>query len=227
MSAVKRTGSAAGLRDVFHAKRKFLPKQVQDEMKVDGLQRQVRKLKRANAADTHAMNNAISTAMSNAGFVTYVSTIAIGDDNADRSGASINPLSLQFWHTMNSGTTQSQVMRYILFQDKQSYGAAPAVLDVLQTADVTSQYNIPNLLAKRFRILKDWTMTGVVGTAGATTGSLIQRKGTIRKLNKINFTGTTAAVASAGSGAVYLLGITSAAANVGTHDFRYTLKFNA
>lgn len=227
MSAVKRTASNAGFRESFKAKRKFLPRIVQDEMKVDDLQQQVRKLKKANAADVHAMNNSVTTALTNAGFVTYLSTIAIGDDNADRSGASINPLHFQYWHLINSGGTSTQAIRFIIFQDKQSYGAAPAVLDVLQTADVSSQYNIPNMLAKRFKILKDYTMCGVVGTAGATTGTLVQRKATFKKLNKVNFTGTTAAVASAGSNAVYLLGITSAAANVGTHNFHYQIKFNA
>lgn len=210
----------------------FVPKRsfsrlVQDEMKIDGLERKVRKLKKASNADLHVMNNQLTTALTTAGFVGLVSTVAIGDDNADRTGASINPLQLDLWHTINAGTTQSQVIRFILFQDKQAYGAAPAVLDVLQSADPNAPYNVPNRLAKRFRILADYSMTGVIGTAGATTGCLVQRKKTIRRMNKVNFTGTTAAAASAGSGSIWLLGITSAAANQGTHQFNWALSFNS
>lgn len=223
----KRSSSNAGLRDLFVAKKKYLPPRVQDEMKVDGLQRQVRKLKRASAADTHMMNNTINTALTTAGFVTYVSTVAIGDDNADRTGSAINPISLNYWHIINIGTAQTGAVRFILFQDKQSYGAAPAVADVLQTADPSSQYNVPNTLAKRFRILADYTHCGVVGTAGATTGCLTQKKRTIKKLNKVNFTGALSTAASSGSGAIWLLGITGAAANQATHGFSYSLKFNS
>lgn len=194
---------------------------IEEEQKHNRLVVAVKKLKKANAADLHMMNNSSATTLAAAGLVTYLSTVAIGDDNADRTGAAINPIDFTFHHNLNIATTG--IARMIIFQDKQTYGAVPAVLDVLQTATVDSQYNIPNALAKRFRILKDWVHTGVTGQSN----SLRSYAGRVKRMNKINFTGTTAVVASGGSGALYLLRVTNLGANQPTDSFSWTLKFNA
>jgi len=48
------------------------------------------------------------------------------------------------------------MVRYILYQDKQCNGAAATVLNILKTADFYSHYNREE--SERFRILKDFTV---------------------------------------------------------------------
>lgn len=217
---LKRSYATAGMTAAFPLSKRQ-KSEVQEERKHNNLVKSVKKIKKAVAADLHMMNNNSSTTMSSAGVIVYLATTAIGDGNADRTGAAINPLELDYYHNLNIATTG--IARMIIFQDSQTYGAAPAVLDVLATATVDSQFNIPNALSKRFRILKDWVHTGV--TAQST--SLRSYKGKIKRMNKIMFTGDTNAVASAGRGALYLLRITNLAATQPTDSFSWTLKFNA
>lgn len=209
-------------------KRKIVPtllsgpalKKVKEEEKVDNLQRAVRRLKKASSAEQHMLVNASAITYSNAGTVTYLSTIVQGDDVADRSGTAISPILFKYRHAI-VGTANAQC-RQIIFQDNSNAGALPAVLDVLQTAAVNSDYNVVNQMGKRFRILRDWVFT--IGPTTVSANILYQRK--INKLNKINFLGTTAAIASAGRGALFLLRVTDLAASQPTDSFNWTLKFN-
>lgn len=190
---------------------------------VNRMVKQVRQLNQVVHANRHQMNNAADlNPLTTAGTITYLSTIAIGDDNADREGAAITPDYLKVWITNNYfQSTGEGICRYIIFQDKQSYGAAPAVQDVLQTADPNSQFNVPNKLAGRFRILMDWMFTGI---NGETNQYHIKRK--TMKPGKVNFTGTTNNVNSAGMGAIYLLRITTTAAGDAPSDyFRWSIGF--
>lgn len=203
--------------------RRLVPVRNLRPQKIAKMARQVSKLNKAIYANRHQMNNSADlNPLTTAGTITYLSTIAIGDDNADRDGAAISPDYLKVWCTNNYFQAAGVgICRYIIFQDKQSYGAAPAVLDVLQTADPNSQFNVPNKLAGRFRILMDWMFTGINGQ----DKQFHIRKKTM-KPGKVNFTGTTAAVASAGMGAIYLLRITSTAAATAPSDiFRWSIGF--
>ncbi len=58
---------------------------------------------------------------------------------------------------LDAGATppNSDIVRVIIYQDKQTNGAAPTVLDILQTADLTSHYQLVN--KGRFNIFLDRT----------------------------------------------------------------------
>lgn len=220
MAALSRKRSFASLTPTA-----FLPAgkrmKVEEEKKHERLVKAVKKLKKAHGAELHQLNNTTALTFSSGGTIVYLATIAIGDDNADRTGASIDPISLVYRHVLRIATTG--VARMILFQDSQTYGVVPLVLDVLQTSTVDSQYNVPNQLAKRFRILKDWLHAGVTGQSTA----LRAYRGAIKKMNKINYAGAAATQASAGRGALYLLRVTDLAATQPTDNFTYSLQFNA
>ncbi len=68
----------------------------------------------------------------------------------------------------STGLVGDDIVRIILYLDKQANGAAPAVLDILETADFQSHYNLVN--QSRFRFLIDST-TAVNGAAAAGDGA--------------------------------------------------------
>lgn len=188
------------------------------------LARKVNRLNEVVKADLHMMNQqADLSTLTQSGTITYLSTIANGDDNADRTGAAIKPHSMKVQIMNNyAAAGGTGICRYIIFQDKQCYGAAPAVADVLQTADPMSQYNVPNRLAKRFRILMDWTFSGL-----NATDTQYHKKIKFIKPSRINFTGVGNTVASAGINGLFLLRITTTASGTAPSDvFRYQIKFS-
>ncbi len=96
-------------------------------------------------------------------------TIAEGNGEEQRIGRKITLKSVQWKVQLTLATTASagntaDTYRLIMYQDKQTNGAAAAVLDILETAVFNSFYNLAN--EKRFRILCDKT-----GTINSTAGS--------------------------------------------------------
>lgn len=190
-------------------------------MRAGKMVQSVKKLIKRSNAEQHIMNNESDITLAQAGTITYLSTIAEGDNNEHRTGAKITPDELSIRIILNTGAT-TQTCRYIVFQDTQCYGAAPAVGDVLHGAVVNSQYNVPNMISKRFRILYDKIFTGV-NTDGSSLRAIVIKK---RKMNAIQFTGTGLTAASAGRGALFLLRLTNVAAGNATDFCDWTLKFH-
>lgn len=182
----------------------------------------VKKLVKRSNAEQHMMNNAANITYSSAGTVTYLSTIAEGDGNANRTGGKITPDSLEIRMLLNTGTAQGQACRIIVFQDIQTYGAAPAVADVLHEAKIQSQYNVPNMVSKRFKILYDKVFTGVPTDGSSLRFIKIKKK----SLNTIEYVGVANDISAAGRNALYMLRLTSADANQATDFCSWTLKFH-
>lgn len=191
-------------------------------MKGGVLVKKVNKLVKRSNAEQHMLNNKSNVTYSAAGAITYLSTIAEGDGNENRSGGKITPDSLDIRMLLNTGAAQGQACRIIVFQDVQTYGAAPAVGDVLHEATVNSQYNVPNMVSKRYRILHDKVYTGVPTDASSLRYIRIKKK----SLNTIEYVGNTNAQNAAGRNALYMLRLTSATSNEATDLCSWTLKFH-
>lgn len=188
------------------------------------IKKDVRKLKKTTAAEIHSATFSSPITTAAAGTVTFLSTIAQGDTEVSRAGNAIAPLSFGYrYTTLAAAGGLNTYVRYIIFQDSQNQGVVPVATDVLAAADISSMYNINNELQKRFHIYKDWTQS--VQPPNIYNSALCG-KGHIKSLNRIMYSGATAAVTDARKGALFLLRITSAGANQPTSDFHWNLKFN-
>jgi len=97
----------------------------------------------------------------------------------------------------------------------------PAVGDLLESSSVVSPYNHAYTIAcKRFKIIDDYTLS-------FTTGGHLTRshQKTYNQQVPVAFTGTTAAIASSGPGAVYCLVLPDTAAVPGTLQLGCRLRF--
>lgn len=221
MASRKRTRSAAGFMLGGDPKRVMgrQPSRLDvDEQKINGLQRQVRKLKKADEIKFHDFASGITTAA--AGTITLLSGIAEGAGSAERIGQKIAPSKVTIRDGVIWPTVQAWY-RIIIFQDMGTIGAAPAVLDVLATAAWNASYNHANETNKRFRIHSDTILQGVPATNTAIQSRTVRKF----KLGTIKYIGATNAQASAGFGSLYVLRITSAGATQPTSDLRMELQF--
>lgn len=117
--------------------------------------------------------------------------------------------------------TTSLQARMILLVDKQPNGAAPAVTDVLVTAEPASQLNLNN--RDRFSILKDkqWSFDPYSYTTASGVASMSRQIYSLKCYKKCNvetiFNSTNGGtIADINSGAIYLMWIGSGAAGTNT-----------
>lgn len=117
-------------------------------------------------------------------------------------------------------TSPPQLCRMILFIDNQPNGAAPAVTDVLNTANSTSQLNLNN--RDRFKILRDETfpLGFVLGNAGGdiTAGDMTVADCNVYKklaVETIFNAGNAGTIGDINSGAIYMMWIGSQVAGPG------------
>lgn len=118
-------------------------------------------------------------------------------------------------------------IRHILFWDKQTNGAAPAVTDLLTVANVNSFLNMDNV--DRFQVIKDKTIVSNIGAMNSATGDRYGEtkwvKFNIKVPNvPIHYSSTTGAIAEIKSNNLYLLTIADTAATA-TLAFRARTKF--
>lgn len=192
--------------------------------RIEKIEKDVRKLKKFEAAAIHSATFSSAITLDDVGTLTYLGTISQGDQETQRNGNAISPISLEYrCHSLSSNLGVNTFVRYIIFQDNNSQGNLPTTSEVLASAAVNSMYAINNNLEGRFRILRDWSHTL---TPPNIDGSLKLFKGKIKNLNKMYFGGTGATVADARAGGLFLLRITTAGANEPTSDFHWGLKFN-
>ncbi len=101
-----------------------------------------------------------------------VNLIAQGTTESTRIGRKCNIRNIHWRYTIQKDAESvlggDDVVRVILYLDKQANGAAAAVLDILETADYQSFYNLAN--SNRFRILMDktWDMNAHAGGGNGT-----------------------------------------------------------
>lgn len=140
----------------------------------------------------------LNSTATTAGFLTYFSSIGQDDTLSGRTGDKIR-LKQVDW-TFSYSDTVLSVCRFILLVDRLNQGAAPAVTDILSSATVQAHLQPVNRLQNRFKILADVILDVAPGARQYLT-----RKGTIKLDIPTYFNGTSAALASAGKNAMFLL----------------------
>jgi len=162
-----------------------------------------------------------------AGSLELLSQIANGNGQSERVGRRINLVDIHLRFSLYpSDDFDSNYSRVLMFIDKQSNGAAPAITDVLTTSTYYSLLNPINI--NRFQVLYDsvrhstFNNNATLSIASTPTHFIETRKSL--KGRSIMFKGTGSTVSSIDSGAVYLLTISSSAAMTyqTTSRLRYT-----
>lgn len=149
-----------------------------------------------------------------AGVVTLINGVTQNTDYNQRIGRKILLKSVLIRadiYPYNTGTIDATIgeqVRFIVFYDCQTNGAAPAVADVLQGVGTNEALNLNN--RDRFKVLfdKDVSLESFKTTTGSlTTGS--PKLHSLKMYKKINmdtvFGGTGATVASITSGGLFTL----------------------
>lgn len=143
--------------------------------------------------------------------VSTFTIIAQGTTEVTRVGGKITVTNFNIRGNI-SGLSQAagqvgDIVRIIVFVDKQTNGAAPAVTDLLKTANIYSYLNMDNV--DRFQVLKDkFVSINQTGILAAT--SVYENK--VFKVNKklnmpIHYASTTGAITEVKSNNIYLLHI--------------------
>ncbi len=112
----------------------------------------------------------------------------------------------------NTTVPIGDVVRFIVYLDKQTNGAAPAILDILETADVFSYLNLAN--SHRFRILwnKMFTLKHPSAAGASTAANIFAQDKRYFKYNwkgelPMEFDSTTGAITEIKSNNIGLLAI--------------------
>lgn len=152
---------------------------------------------------------------------TLVGTIAEGTGESERIGRKITVRSVfvKGWVYLPSGTTlnsSGDIVRIIVYQDKQANGAAATVANILDSTDVLSFMNLENSL--RFRILKEKVIAVNTMGLGAFTGptygvaeKFTHFKMAIKCNMPIEFKGNTPSVADLTSNNIGIMAISESA----------------
>jgi len=124
--------------------------------------------------------------------------VAIGDDYNNRNGREIKMKSIYMRMTGANLVDQESSIRVMLVYDKQPNGAAPAITDILTSADVNAPNNLNN--KERFITISDKVYTA----STAAKRSWICKK--YKRLDtSVQYSGTGATIASIATGAVWLI----------------------
>jgi len=155
-----------------------------------------------------------------AGAATLMNGIAAGTDFTDRIGRKVilKSLFFRFYIVPEDQSIADNPLRIMLVYDRQTNGAAPAVLDVLKEANPMSQLNLNN--RDRFQVLWDKSIivpflsnTATQSVCGGQT-TFIGKK--FKRLNhEMIFGGTAATVASIQTGSIYLITVGFSASPAG------------
>lgn len=147
-----------------------------------------------------------------AGTLQLLNGLATGDDYNNREGRRINICNInsRIFIFPNSAATSptGDIIRYMIIYDNQPNGAAPAVLDILETANMFSFNNLNN--RERFLILKDsWIPLKSFAFAGGalTTGDPGFSFEDVYLDTDLTttYSGTGSTIASIQNGSLYLL----------------------
>ncbi len=143
--------------------------------KVKTLSKKVHRLERTDELKQITLGIS-ATGITTTPTTTHLTAVATGNDHNNRDGNELSLKYLQFDAILTangSGSLADQLMRVVIFQDKQQEEAVtPTVADVFGTAS-PSIYEVQNFVdRKRWRILYDRVLTcGVSGSGGAGTSN--------------------------------------------------------
>lgn len=175
-----------------------------------GLARRVARLeKRAKAQELKTHDISASTTYSSTGTVSYLSGIAQGDQSINREGLKINAIKLYGRARIIGNTTSSsaQIIRIIIFRDKDCNGALPTITGsdgLLEVASPDSLFS--HETRNRFRIMFDRTWTvGSDGSDGLDQKSVRINAALPRKGLTCYYSGTGSAIADADANGLFML----------------------
>lgn len=143
--------------------------------------------------------------------------IVQGDDGNNRSGNLIN-VKRQILRVRFSAVAASQTVRFIFFKDNNNRGTTPAVLELLQSASLMSQFNTTVSLQHRFSILHDISISGNLNGE-----SIKERVINNKRTYPIYYDASTAVAAANGPGATFVLVIGETAS--GLYDIAYEVHY--
>lgn len=153
----------------------------------------------------------ILVAVPQAGAVSLLNGMAAGTDYTQRTGRKMVTKSILARFIMNTALVDAQqgdVVRILIFIDKQTNGALPAVTDVLNSANYLEPMNLSN--RDRFIVIKDmiFTMNPCDYTAAVLTTGAPETK--MKKFYKkcsfeTIFSGTANTIGSIASGSLLIL----------------------
>lgn len=149
------------------------------------------------------------------GTVTEITrTIIQGDQIYQRNGDQITVKGLKIrMNTISTGAGSATNYRVIVFADTTANGAVPAVVDVLDIADLRAAYQNFNYQRRRFKVLHDKYYTNVFGTVTQTRIVDLHFK---KLHHKVYYNGSAGAATDNGKGAIFVLVI---ADTVGSGSF--------
>jgi len=154
--------------------------------------------------------NAFSNYSATGGTSSLSTGVILGDGSTQRDGVQIKPETLKIrWVSQNTSSILTEQARLIVFQDRQANGTLTTVTELLNTADVNSQYNPVTMLEqKRFRILCDRTMDLNPYVAGPAIHTMEM---TFKPSGPITFLDTTDVTTACGRNVINFLVIGTAA----------------
>lgn len=165
------------------------------------------------------------------GTVTLINGVATGTDFTDRVGRKIVMKSVYVRGIIfpDDFSTLNSLARIMIVYDMQANGVAPAITDILKSASSVSQLNLNN--RDRFKIIMDkqWVLGAIDNTATqSVAGSPTVHA--LKKFTRLNhetlFNGTTAAIGSIATGALFLVTIgTQAAGAAATTTISTRVRF--
>lgn len=153
---------------------------------------------RARGVEKKFIDSTVAVAALLAPSLLLVNGVATGTDFNSRIGREILMHSLYMRLTYSNTVDQTAGLRIMLVYDKQPNGVLPNITDVITTADLMSPNNLNN--KDRFITISD--KIRYINTAGER-GAFHQKYKKLRV--STTFSGTTAAIGSISTGAVYVI----------------------
>lgn len=152
-----------------------------------------------------------------AGTVDSLMNVANGTGPSDRIGnhVSLKDLVLDFTARDSGGGSYTHHGRLVVVQDMQTNKALPTVLDIFNTATVSSQYNPSN--RTRFKVIVDhnYSLSSVSGIGIAwEKGAQVANMYRNLKGKKITYSGTTSNITDIDAGSLLLVHLSDTASKV-------------
>lgn len=152
------------------------------------------------------------TVITSAGSVLYITNIAQGNNEINRTGKRITLHSVLVRISVfpNSTNPAGNNLRFMIVQDRNNVGSTPGVSDVLQQLSSTAP--LLSTATMRFRVICDRLYSVI---AGQVVNDKLYCKLEYRRniLNPIQYTGTADTDGSAGSGALFIMMVSDEATN--------------
>lgn len=182
-----------------------------------------------STGEKKVIDNAVATYQINTGgSFTLLNGCIQGSDYSNRIGRKILNASIYIRGIVHpevpagAATSLTQLARMIVFVDMQPNGAAPAVTDLLNSANSSSQLNLNN--RDRFKILRDETYSLGATTWAAGPALVAAQSPTVADVNvfkklsveTIFNAGNAGTIADMNSGAIYMFWIGNQPAGAGT-----------